>query len=116
MANGVSNALAGATRLGDCPRGCGAARGQSGQNLSAATCIVLDGRCDVGITYRDEAYQPVEFVELSDSDARAAFDAEACRVLGITGDEFARRWHAGQYRDCDDPRITQVAMLLPDAW
>ena len=34
---------------------------------------------------------------LSDEAARAAFDAEARRVLGISGAEFLRRYDAGEF-------------------
>jgi len=27
--------------------------------------------------------------------------------------EFTRRWNAGEFADSDDPKVTQVAMLLP---
>jgi hypothetical protein len=34
----------------------------------------------------------------------AFFDAEARRVLGISGAEFVRRWDAGEYRPVPDTR------------
>lgn len=40
-------------------------------------------------------------------------DREAWDLLGISGDEFAERWTAGDYANSDDPRITDLAMLLP---
>jgi len=58
----------------------------------------------------------VEVTEISRADQEAALDQEAQELLNISGEEFARRWHAGQYTDSDDARVTQVAMLLPDAW
>jgi len=64
----------------------------------------------------DEAYEAIEFIELSEDDARELLDAEARRLLNLSGEEFTRRWYNGEYRDCDDPHVTQVAMLLPDAW
>jgi hypothetical protein len=55
-------------------------------------------------------------MELTRDEAREMLDREAGRLLGVSGEEFVRRWYAGEYRDCEDPKITQVAMLLPDAW
>ena len=33
---------------------------------------------------------------LTNEEFREIFDAEAQRQLGISGDEFVRRWHAGE--------------------
>lgn len=50
---------------------------------------------------------------LSEREARELFDQEACRWLGISGDEFLRRWDAGQYQGReDDPDVIGVAVLL----
>jgi hypothetical protein len=57
----------------------------------------------------------IEVVELTDEQERDYIEAECRRLLGLGLDEFARRWRAGEYRDNDDPKVTQVAMLLPDA-
>ena len=57
----------------------------------------------------------IEVVELTKDEEREYIEAECRRLLGISVAEFSQRWHAGEYRDSDDPRITQVAMLLPDA-
>lgn len=40
-------------------------------------------------------------------------DREARVVLHISGAEFAEKWAAGDYMDADDPRITDLAILLP---
>lgn len=54
---------------------------------------------------------------LSDEEASADFDAQARRWLGISGDEFLRRWDAGDYRriadDADHPHVMSIAMLIP---
>ena len=54
---------------------------------------------------------------LDDDEARAAFEAEARRLRGIGGEEFLRRWDAGQNRDvaddADHPEIMWLAMLIP---
>lgn len=38
----------------------------------------------------------------SDADAWGVFDAEARRMLGISGDEFLRRWDEGAYAAAGD--------------
>jgi hypothetical protein len=43
--------------------------------------------------------EPIEGVRfLNDDEARAAYDKEARRLLGISGDEFLRRYDAGEYK------------------
>jgi hypothetical protein len=44
---------------------------------------------------------------LSTEEGRELFVREARRLLGISGDEFVRRWEAGDYRDLPD---------MPEAW
>ena len=64
---------------------------------------------------------PVEVAEppvrdLSPEESRAFFDAKAQELLGISGDEFARRWNAGDYDEtADEPPfdIMYLAMFLP---
>jgi hypothetical protein len=50
-------------------------------------------------------------------EALAHFDEQARHWLGMSGEEFLRRWDAGEYagRECDDPAISQMAMLVPIA-
>jgi len=67
------------------------------------------------------ATEPTETVPavrwLSDDEARAEFDAEARHWLGVSGEEFLRRWDAGEYRDVFDdeehPGVLMVATLIP---
>jgi hypothetical protein len=42
-------------------------------------------------------------------------DRAAREVLSMSGEEFLRRWDAGDFKDSDDPAITRVAMLIPFA-
>lgn len=49
---------------------------------------------------------------LSKKQARALFDKRARKFLDISGDEFLRRWEAGEL-DPGDDRVVRVAMLLP---
>jgi hypothetical protein len=58
--------------------------------------------------------------ELNDEEARELFDRSARHHLGISGEEFLRRWDAGEYDDPDDrsknpPEVMAVASLLPFA-
>ena len=54
---------------------------------------------------------------LSDEEARAEFDAQSRKLLGISGEEFLRRWDAGEYRgiedDADHPNVILMAVLIP---
>lgn len=52
---------------------------------------------------------------LSDEEAREEFDAQARKWLGLSGEEFLRRWDAGEYRgleDDDPPNVLMVASLI----
>ncbi len=51
-------------------------------------------------------------------DGKALFDHQARQALGISGEEFLRRWDAGVYRanDSDEGRAARrLAMLIPFA-
>lgn len=59
-----------------------------------------------------------EVRELSREEGRQLFDRQARRYLGISGEEFLKKWDAGEYGDPDDrtqnpPGVMQLAMLLP---
>lgn len=58
----------------------------------------------------------VDVCEVSAAMLDELLDQEAHQALNIDGVEFTKRWFAGQYQMCDDPRITQIAMLIPGAW
>lgn len=58
----------------------------------------------------------IDAVELTPDEEYEYIQRECRRLLGMELDEFRRRWQAGEFRDNDDPKVTQVAMLLPDAW
>ena len=55
--------------------------------------------------------------DLSPEESRAFFDAKARELLDISGEEFVRRWNAGEYDEiADDPAhsdIMYLAMFLP---
>ena len=50
-------------------------------------------------------------------EARAMFDYQARKSLGISGDEFLRRWDRGEYQPVPDTRegwkIGHLVMLIP---
>lgn len=56
--------------------------------------------------------------QLTREEGRELLDRHSHRYLGISGEEFIRRWDAGQYGDPDDrtknpPGVMHLAMLLP---
>ena len=53
----------------------------------------------------------VEVIELTREEGRALFDKTCREKLGISGEEFARRWDAGEY--CCNGHAGHLAMLLP---
>ncbi|MFI6333177.1 hypothetical protein ACIBBG_33495 [Micromonospora chersina] len=55
----------------------------------------------------------IEFGELSAEDQQGMLERAARSLLNLTAEEFRQRWEAGLYREDEDPRVTQVAMLLP---
>lgn len=59
----------------------------------------------------------VEFV--TPEEARALFDREAEKTLGISGEEFLRRWDCGEYQpvpdDTEGRKIARMSMMIPFA-
>lgn len=61
---------------------------------------------------RDPA--PVDELDvISPEEGRKIFDSAAMTHLNMSGDEFAKRWDAGEFHDVDEPDVMRVAMLLP---
>ncbi len=56
-----------------------------------------------------------EVREATPEEGRELFNQAAHRNLGISGDEFLRRWDSGAYLDSDDPKVSAVAVLIPFA-
>lgn len=54
---------------------------------------------------------------LSHEDSHALFDEQAPKLVGISGEEFLRRWDAGEYDGMADdpshPEIMRLAALVP---
>lgn len=51
--------------------------------------------------------------DMTREDLLALIDKEARENFNMSGDEFARRWEAGDFAGVDDPRLTDLAILLP---
>lgn len=57
-------------------------------------------------------------IELDEADGTALFDRIAHREMGISGDEFLKRWDAGEWDDADYdsvPGLIEVRNALPFA-
>lgn len=48
-----------------------------------------------------------------DEEARALFDRQARKFLGISGEEFLRRYDAGEFRECGSLDVVRMQILLP---
>ena len=58
-------------------------------------------------------------IEVTTEENELALDREARRRLGMSGAEFLRRWHAGEYKDIDpdeDRAVWDVAFFVPGGW
>ena len=60
---------------------------------------------------------PPKIQWLTPEEGREIFDAEARRVKGMSGEEFIRRWDAGEYDEIADTsgnlHIIGLAFLIP---
>jgi hypothetical protein len=57
-------------------------------------------------------------IELSPDEAMAFFDREARLLVGMSGEEFLRRWDAGEFRPVpdetsEDRNLSSLVMALP---
>lgn len=64
--------------------------------------------------------EPIPGVDLlTPEEARAFFDRRARELLGISGEEFLRRWDAGEYRpvpdDAEGRKVGELVMMMPFA-
>lgn len=69
---------------------------------------------------RDTTVDPLPGIDLlTPEEARALFDRRARQLLRISGEEFLRRWDAGEYRpvrdDVDGHKVGELFMMLPFA-
>ncbi len=54
----------------------------------------------------------IELRELDEQAGRELVDKQARKYLGMSGEEFKRRWEAGEIDADDSPDVMRVAMLL----
>jgi hypothetical protein len=61
-----------------------------------------------------DAKREASSTPMSCEEGRALLNEQARRYLGISGDEFVRKWDAGEFPDADrQPGVMRDAMLLP---
>jgi hypothetical protein len=61
--------------------------------------------------------EPIEGVQfISAAEAREIFDYRARQAMGMSGEEFLRRWDAGEFRELFDKRgheeLTSLVMMM----
>ena len=61
--------------------------------------------------------EPIEGVQfISAAEARELFDYQARKLVGMSGEEFLRRWDEGEFRDLFDKRghaeLTHLVMMM----
>jgi hypothetical protein len=56
-----------------------------------------------------------EVREATAAEGRELFDSRARELLGISGQEFLRRWDDGEYQESTDPDVSTLAVLMPFA-
>src|SRR6478672_10665576 len=61
----------------------------------------------------DEGYSLPPIVELSEDEGRALFERQARKYMGMSGDEFLRKWDAGEIEDPDRSEVLTVVFLIP---
>lgn len=62
----------------------------------------------------ESGYQGVEVV--SEEEGKALFDERARFYMKMSGDEFLRRWDAGEWKDDpDQPGVMTMLMFMPFA-
>ncbi len=51
--------------------------------------------------------------ELTQEEGRSLFQKQCQRYLGMSAEDFMRKWEADEFADSDRPEVMRVAMLLP---
>jgi hypothetical protein len=69
-------------------------------------------------THRDSVAEP-EVVYVSPEEGRRMFDEVARQWTGLSGEEFIRRWEAGEYADMveseDNRHVVELVLMIPFA-
>ncbi len=73
---------------------------------------MMPGRCEMATGAVTDAADEPRARELTREEGQRLLDQRARRFLGISGDEFRRRYGAGEL-DPDDDHVLGVALLLP---
>jgi hypothetical protein len=80
-------------------------------NMSISKIVTIDEE--------DDDVIPGGHYQVTAEEGRELFDQRARNLLGISGEEFLRRWDAGEYKPVPDTRegrkIGYLVMMLPFA-
>lgn len=61
-----------------------------------------------------EALEPIEGVQfITEAEGKEILDRQAQKYLGMSGQEFIRRYRAGEIDDPNRREVTLVSMLIP---
>lgn len=60
-----------------------------------------------------ESITPLEFEEISISDAKVMFSSKVKDLLGIDTKTFVANYEAGKYSNSEDEAVLELIMLLP---
>jgi hypothetical protein len=60
-----------------------------------------------------EDFHGVTYQELSREEGRALFEQRAQEWLGMSGEEFIRRWESGGIDDPDRTDVIMLAIMIP---
>lgn len=61
----------------------------------------------------DDAFDGASVRFVDDDEAREIFDRDARRLMGMSGEEFLRRYDAGEYnRPLEDPEEENIMLML----
>ncbi|HEX5166893.1 MAG TPA: hypothetical protein VFV93_15920 [Thermomicrobiales bacterium] len=55
----------------------------------------------------------IQVVEISREEGIAMFDRQARERLGLSGEEFLRKWNAGEIEDPDRNDVMMLVMMIP---
>ena len=60
-----------------------------------------------------QTYELPEIREIADEEAQRIFDRNARKYLGMSGDEFLRKWDAGEIEDPDQTHNVRQVLMTP---
>ncbi len=55
----------------------------------------------------------LEIVDLSPNEGHQLFEERVQDLLGISTDEFLRRWDAGELDDLEESTLVELSLLIP---